>query len=722
MKWLKRIIRKIPNKLLGIILGILMLIFIIVNVYFIYTVTLFENIENLIRYGIIAITIIVFILMCLYFFNTIFKNKIASYFIFILIILLMSAGEGFLVFNINKLFSTMQNINKEYVTYATSLVTLKDSEIKDMSNVKDLKIGIISDTKNIEGYIISQDIIKEYGLDKDNEIVKYDSFSIMLNDLYEKNVDALFLSSNYKIMFSTMEDFENIDGDTKVITTMEKKMVKQGTTDQSGVKKLTEPFTILLIGVQSTKDGLDKNAAFNGDALTLITFNPTTLNATMLSIPRDTYVPIMCFKNHIENKITHAGWNGESCIISTIENFTGIDIDYYMKINFKGVVKLVDALGGVEVDVPYSFCEQDSNRDFGKHTIYLEKGLQTLNGEEALALSRNRKYHSQCAAKWNTGARNDFIRGQNQQLVINAIANKMKTINSLNQIYKIMDTISNNIDTNLTTNQILSFYDVGKDMLLKSQNSNDDLLSMQRLYLSGYIQTIYDDYNRAALSNVMYYRASLKEVVDAMEINLGIKKPKLVKEFAFSIDEPYTPKVIGKGSYKKDYIIETFPNFVGSIGKDKAINWCNKNGYKYNFITIDQNNKDYKAEYKDNQIIKQSVPAYYRLAKIDKNKAITFTIVEKTDAPVTINCSLEENYTNTKCLVPNFVGWTLSQYNSWKASAPGSFIALTPVEVAITDPSCSGKDPGIIVSQTKEAGTKIIDIADLGVSYCELAE
>ena len=124
--------------------------------------------------------------------------------------------------------------------------------------------------------------------------------------------------------------------------------------------------------------------------LMVITFNPKTLTSTMLSIPRDSYVPIACFSGQRKNKITHAAWQGESCMQKTIENFLDIDIDYYVKINFKGVVKLVDTLGGVEVDVPYNLCEQNSNRQWGANTVYIEEGRQVLNGEQALAFARNR--------------------------------------------------------------------------------------------------------------------------------------------------------------------------------------------------------------------------------------------------------------------------------------------------------------------------------------------
>ena len=175
----------------------------------------------------------------------------------------------------------------------------------------------------------------------------------------------------------------------------------------------------------------------------LITFNPTTLNSTILSIPRDTYVPISCFSGKRKNKITHAAWYGEDCMINTIQDFTGITIDYYVKINFKGVVKLVDTLGGIEVDVPFSFCEQNSNREWGENTVYVEEGLQTLNGEQALALDRNRHPNpSMCSSKWTNYTSNDFIRGQNQQLVVKALLNKVKDIRSLDTVYELLDALS----------------------------------------------------------------------------------------------------------------------------------------------------------------------------------------------------------------------------------------------------------------------------------------
>lgn len=108
--------------------------------------------------------------------------------------------------------------------------------------------------------------------------------------------------------------------------------------------------------------------------------------------------------------------------------------------------------------MPYSFCEQNSKREFGNSTIYVKKGYQTLNGEEALAFSRNRKKNSEyCSSEWTQGNRDDFVRGNNQQAVIQAILNKMKQFTDITKIDDILEVISNNLDTNMTEETIFSF-------------------------------------------------------------------------------------------------------------------------------------------------------------------------------------------------------------------------------------------------------------------------
>ena len=77
------------------------------------------------------------------------------------------------------------------------------------------------------------------------------------------------------------------------------------------------------------------------------------------------YLKTACSGNAYRRINTTTWGSSSSCAVKTIENLFDVDIDYYAKINFKGVVQLVDAVGGIDVDVPYSLCEQNSSRKWG---------------------------------------------------------------------------------------------------------------------------------------------------------------------------------------------------------------------------------------------------------------------------------------------------------------------------------------------------------------------
>lgn len=533
------------NKLKAFIILITFIINTVATGYLLYAISLLNGIENKVRLLLAIVLGIAWIIFVICYRKSIKKGK-SKYGLFIPITIIYALILSFGAFYIVKTVGIIGNMTSDSTTYSSSLITLTSNKIDKISKVpKSSKVGMLGDDTSIDGYQIPKEIIKDKKMK--NKVLEYESYISLLKGLYDGEVEYAFLPTNYTVMFQNMEEAElqNLKEDTKIIYTKEKKVKKSSKSKKSST--LNKPFTILLMGVDSENENL-ASSSFNGDSLILITFNPTTLNTTMLSIPRDSYVPIMCFAGHKKNKITHAAWYGEDCMMKTIENFTGINIDYFVKINFKGVVKMVDTLGGVDVDVPYSFCEQNSNREWGNNTVYVDKGMQTLDGEKALAFSRNRHpWPSYCGAKYSNYNSNDFIRGQNQQTVIRALMNKLKTVRNLDTVYELLDTISNSMQTNMTTNEILSLYNVGKDIIIKSNGGEvEDLLGIQRLYLSGSDAHIYDPGSGLNLYNYVLSQDSLDAVVEAMEINLGKKKPKIVKEFSFSIDNPYEEEVIGK--------------------------------------------------------------------------------------------------------------------------------------------------------------------------------
>ena len=579
--------------------------------YFIYNISLLNNVENNLRLiGSIVLGLICLILLLLSIKNY-KKHKNVKLAFVIIFMLIIGIGGGMAGYLVSKGYTTLEKISDTsgYKTYSSSIVTLADNDASSIKDIKDEEIGMINDESSIDGYTIPKSIIKSENLS--NKIKEYSTFIEMIDALYKKEINYIFLPTNYSVMFGSMDGYTDIKDKTKIIYTKKKKVKEKNSLSSKG-KSINEPFTVLLMGVDSEEEGI-KGGSFNGDSLMVITFNPKTLSTTMLSIPRDSYVPIACFAGKRKNKITHAAWKGESCMIDTIQDFLDIDIDYYVKINFKGVVKLVDTLGGVDIDVPYNMCEQDSNRMWGGNTVYIEKGQQTLNGEQALAYSRNRHPNpDKCSSKWTNYNSSDFVRAEHQQEVVTALLNKFKSVKNLDTVYKLLDTISTNMVTSMSTDQILSLYNVFKDVATKSDGLSDmaDVLGIQRLYLNGYDARIVD-YGGTNLSlyNYVLYSSSIKACSNAMKENLGLKETKVIKSFSFDINTPYEKEVIGKKVTDKTSLV-SIPNFVGQ-SSSYAQSWCSSHGIK---VSINGGN---------GYVTNQSVPAG---ANVDDVKSITLTV------------------------------------------------------------------------------------------------
>ncbi len=540
----EKIINRKNNKLIGTITSVFVGMFLCITGYFIWNVLKLKGIEDALRYVGIGILILFSLLVIRLNFTLRSQPKKYKFIVLILVLLAFGTGEYFASTFISKVISTFDSMNKDTVTYTSKLITLTESDTTK-KNIGDKKIGIISDEEDVEGYVLAQKIIKKQGISLDN-IYDYDEYITMLNALYDGEIDACFVPGNYVSMYKTRSDFEHIGDETKVLFKHSEEMKKKESKKKKRTTSVTEPFSILVMGVDSNDDEIDDWGL--GDTVILITFNPKTLNATILSIPRDTYVPIACAGNAL-SKITHANPYGSECVKETVENFTGINVDYYAKMNFKGVITLVDALGGIDVDVPYALCESNQYRSFADgNVITVEKGWQHLNGVQALALARNRKVIEWCGEHYSQGERNDFVRGQNQQLVIKGIINSAKNIRTADQFYKVLDAVGKTLETDLTREQMLEFYNVFKDILLSTDSLTDmnDVISMQRTYLNGSDGHLHDYLAGAELYEFLPSYNSLNAITKAMRINLELEKEEYDRSFSFSIDQPYEPKIIGK--------------------------------------------------------------------------------------------------------------------------------------------------------------------------------
>ena len=577
------------NKMYKIIQIILLVILVITSGFLIYSLVLFTGLKKL--YINLLIFLVSYISLFIgYIVNKNYRlNRPKRFLVSCILVVIICGIYGAVIYLLNGVHSKLNFFKKEEIMYKTVLLTF-DDKYRTIKDVQQTNIGIVDDKEDIELYLLPKKVIEKNLLNENNSIIKYNSIIDLMDALYNKEIDLIFINSNYKDLFINFEEYADLSEKAIEVIEYSEKLENKSIEKESNInegKTLTNPFTFLILGVDSVSD---VNAAFNGDTIMIVTFNPKTLNATMFSIPRDTYAKIACGNRQFQ-KINTSAYGGAKCVKKTVENITGLNIDYYIKINFKGVVDLVDALGGVEVDVPYAFCEQNSTRSWGDKTVYVnQKGLQVLNGEQALALSRNRHSASEYSLMkkycptFTEGPRNDFIRGKNQQLVIEAILKKVKEIRNVNKLLEVLDVISKNIDTDLSTNEMFSFYEVLENLI----GAKDlELVNIQKTFLRGYDMNVWEPNVSGYRYAFFNYKGSMNDIVNLMKQNLEITKPNIVKEFSFSVNKPYEQELVGNKTYSESKL-PTVPNF-SKYSYSQAKDWANKNGITIHFINYDTN-------------------------------------------------------------------------------------------------------------------------------------
>lgn len=261
------------------------------------------------------------------------------------------------------------------------------------------------------------------------------------------------------------------------------------------VNPLDETTSILLMGIDDTK-GRDLGSA-RADSLIYLTIDPNKHIVNMVSIPRDTYTDIIYQEQTYEkDKINSAYTKGEEqATIESVENLLNVPIHYYVTFNFDAFLEIIDALGGIEVDVPISFSEQNAEGKLDQ--IHLEKGLQTLNGEEALALARTRKID------------NDVKRGERQQLLIQAITDKALKVGSITKYSDAITAVGNNMRTDIRFNDMLGIAQTGLDGKYEFESYVFD----------------WTDFNLNGASMVEVYSDSLDFVSHRLRVSLGLDSP-----------------------------------------------------------------------------------------------------------------------------------------------------------------------------------------------------
>ncbi|GIN86160.1 transcriptional regulator LytR [Heyndrickxia sporothermodurans] len=197
----------------------------------------------------------------------------------------------------------------------------------------------------------------------------------------------------------------------------------------------SQPISILLLGV-------DERAGDRGrsDTLMAMTLNPKKENMQIISIPRDTRTEIV--GHGTTDKINHAyAFGGPKMAIETVENFTGVQMDYYIRVNMEALSELVDAVGGVTVHNDIEWIDEG----FYKKGYHFTKGDIDLDGKKALGYVRMR----------HLDPNGDFGRNKRQRQVLTAIVNKAASISSVTRFDDILAALGDNVKTNMTFDDMM---------------------------------------------------------------------------------------------------------------------------------------------------------------------------------------------------------------------------------------------------------------------------
>ena len=200
------------------------------------------------------------------------------------------------------------------------------------------------------------------------------------------------------------------------------------------------------------------------DTIIVCSYNPKTQKASMLSIPRDTYVENGNYKYSALNKINSLYSGGETPekTVEAVNEITGLDIKYYILVDTEALIKLVDLIGGVEFDVPIDMDYDDSLQDLH---IHLKQGYQTLTGEQAEQVVRFRHNNDGSSYPYEYG-NEDYGRMKTQRNLIISVAKQTIKLKNITEIGNIMNIMKEEVKTNIDFNLLLDYIPYAVNMNL----------------------------------------------------------------------------------------------------------------------------------------------------------------------------------------------------------------------------------------------------------------
>lgn len=404
--------------------------------------------------------------------------------IFSILILLISCASIYYIKLTTDLFSRF-NTNASYKQKELQIITLKDSEIKDIKDLENIVIYCSEndDQKDIEK--LKEEVLKKYNIDL--RIISTNNYSKNYKHLLDGNVKAIVFDSAYKDLYVNMDS--KIFDKVKVLFSI--KIDKEVNFEKE--LENSKIFNIYISGIDSYGpiSGVSRS-----DVNIIASVNLETKNILLVNTPRDTYVKIPGEGNDEYDKLTHAGMYGVTTSLKTLEDLYNINIPYYVRLNFTSFLKIIDLLDGIDVENDQEFTSYVGN-------YYYPKGILHLDSKKALSFVRERK-------SFITG---DYERGRNHEKVLTAIIKKINNIGVLSKIQNIALELSDSIQTNMQLEEIMNMINENFNSSKKFEIKSISLTVNEKEGLTSYMFPGYNLFMAEVDEN------SLQEVKQQINLN-----------------------------------------------------------------------------------------------------------------------------------------------------------------------------------------------------------
>lgn len=355
------------------------------------------------------------------------KNKL--YILGIVLSVLISIVLGIATFYVYRADKMLADVGgATYKTDNMIVVVRKDDSAENILDAKDYKFGTQTTLDQENNQLMLDDIEKVIGQAPDLE--EFESVQEVGQALLDGEIGAAVYNEAFT---GIIEDA--IEGYSDQVRILYQYGVETEIAQEEEKKDVDQPFNIFISGIDVAGD---ITTTSRSDVNIIMTVNPNTHKILLTTTPRDYYVTIPGISGDKRDKLTHAGIYGVDASMATLENIYGIDISYYARVNFTSLVRIVDALGGIDVYSEYAF----EGRGY-----QFDEGMNHMDGAAALAFSRER-YSFQSG---------DNQRGKNQEAVLTAILQKAMSPALLANASELITSVSDCVETNMTRTEMAKF-------------------------------------------------------------------------------------------------------------------------------------------------------------------------------------------------------------------------------------------------------------------------